>query len=184
MKFIELVSQRQSVRKYSDKPIEKEKIDLMIESARLAPSACNSQPWHLIVVDEPNLKNEVAKATFDGALKFNKFAIEAPVLFVIVMEKPKLVTQIGGRLKDKDYPLYDIGIFAEHICLQAAEFGIGTCMLGWFKEKKIKELLNIPKNKTIGLVITLGYPIEGYRQRQKFRKGTDDIVSYNSYRNY
>lgn len=181
--FIELVRKRQSVRKYSDKPVEKEKIELCIEAARLAPSASNSQPWHFIVVDDPELKDKVAHATYSKTVSFNKFAPQAPVLVVIVIEKPKLITQIAEKLKKREFPLLDIGIAAEHFCIQATEYDLGTCMLGWFNEKKIKELLNIPKSKRIGLAITVGYPIDDYKLRNKVRKDALEMCSYNQYKN-
>jgi len=181
MTFEELLSVRQSVRRYTDKPVERDKLDKIIEAVHLSPSACNSQPWKLIIVDEPELKNEVAKATFSKTIAFNKFAVEAPVLAVLVIEKAKLIAQIGGSLKDQEYPQYDIGIAAAHFCLQAAELGLGTCMLGWFDEKKIQQLLKIPEKRKIGLVITLGYPPDDYKIRQKIRKPVDEIGGYNSY---
>jgi nitroreductase len=181
MSFNKLINQRQSVRKYQNKPVEKEKIRHIIEALRIAPSACNSQPWKLIIVDEPELKDKVARGTFNKAASFNKFALEAPVIAVLVIEKAKLIAQIGGSIKNQEYPEYDIGIAAEHFCLQAAELGLGTCMIGWFNEKKIQKLLNIPKKRKIGLLITLGYPPEDYKQRQKIRKPPDEICRFNSY---
>jgi nitroreductase len=181
MNFTDLALSRQSVRKYSNKPIEKEKIDEIIEACRIAPSASNSQPWKLIIVDQKNLKNEVAKATFNKAVSFNKFAPEAAAIAVLVIEKPRLITQIGGFLKNREFPLIDIGIIAEHFCLKAAELKLGTCMLGWFNEREIKSLLNIPKAKRIGLVITLGYAEENYKLREKIRKTTQEMSSFNSY---
>jgi len=181
MNFRELIKLRQSVRKYSEQPVEKEKIDALIEAVRFAPSASNSQPWKLIIVDEPELKNKVANATFSKVIAFNKFAPQAPVLAILIIEKPKVITQIGGSIKNREFPLIDIGIAAEHFCLQATELGLGTCMLGWFNEKKIKQLLNIPKNKRIGLVITLGYFPDDYKQREKIRKPLSEMSSFNSY---
>ena len=181
MIFRELINKRQSVRKYQDKPVEREKLKKLIEAVRLAPSASNSQPWKLILVDEPEMKDKVANATFSKLVSFNKFAPQAPVMVVLVIEKPKMITQIGGSVKNREFPLIDIGIAAEHFCLQAAEFGLGTCMLGWFNEKKIKQLLNIPKKKRIGLVITLGYEPEEYKQREKIRKPVEEMSSFNSY---
>jgi len=179
--FTTLASHRQSVRKYIDKPIEKEKLEAIIEACRIAPSASNSQPWKLIIVDEPTLKDEVAKATFDKAVSFNKFAPEAAVIAVLVIEKPRLITQVGGFLKNREFPLIDIGIISEHFCLKAAELGLGTCMMGWFNEKRIKNLLNIPRKKRIGLVISLGYAPEDYPLREKIRKSTEEMSSFNSY---
>ncbi len=181
MDFQQLIALRQSVRKYQEKPVEKEKIDLLIQSVHLSPSACNSQPWKLIVVDNPELKDKVARATFNKAIAFNRFAVQAPVMVVFIIEKAKLIAQIGGAVKDMEYPQIDIGIAAAHFCLQAAELGLGTCMIGWFNEKKIKELLNIPDKKRIGLVISLGYPPDDYKLRMKIRKPMVEISSFNSY---
>lgn len=181
MMFQELINQRQSVRKYLATPVEKEKIQKIIEAVHVAPSACNSQPWKLIIVDEPTLKNEVAKATFSPTVSFNKFALEAPVIAVLVIEKAKLIAQIGGNIKNQEYPQYDIGIAAEHFCLQATELGLGTCMIGWFNEKKIQKLLGIPRKRKIGLVITLGYAPKDYKQRKKVRKPLELICKFNSY---
>ncbi|MGD0710670.1 MAG: nitroreductase family protein [Bacteroidales bacterium] len=179
MNFLELIKLRQSVRKYSDKPVEREKIERCIEAARLAPSACNAQPWKYILIDEPELKENVAKETFSTIAPFNKFSLQAPVIIAIVMEKPNMLSQFGGRVKDKDFYLIDIGITAEHFCLQATEEGLGTCMLGWFNERAVLKLLNIPSRKRIGLLITLGYAAD--EQRQKKRKEVKEMCNFNKY---
>lgn len=181
MKFNDLINERQSVRKYDDKIVEREKIEECIKAAGIAPSACNSQPWKYIVVDEPELKNKVAKETFSKILAFNKFAVQAPVIVVVVVEKPNFTAKIGSWIKDKKYYLYDIGISVDHFCLKATEEGLGTCILGWYNEKPIKKLLGIPENKGIGLIITLGYPEKDYKQRIKIRKDLKEILSYNKY---
>jgi len=182
MNFKELTQNRQSVRSYVDRVVEKEKLQQIIESVHMAPSACNSQPWRLIIVDDPDLKNKVAKATrLSNAVSFNKWVVQAPIIVVLVIEKAKLIAQIGGNIKNQEYPEYDIGIAAEHFCLQATELGLGTCMIGWFDEEKIQELLHIPKKKKIGLLITLGYAPEDYKHRKKIRKSVDKIYGFNSY---
>ena len=181
MNFRELIIQRQSVRKYIDKPVEREKIEQLIEAVHLAPSACNSQPWKLVIVDEPELKNKVAKATFSKAISFNKFALEASVIAVLVIEKAKLIAQIGGKVKNQEYVQYDIGIAAAHFCLQAEELGLGTCMIGWFNERKIQKLLHIPKKRKVGIVITLGYVPKDYKLRKKIRKPVEEICGFNTY---
>jgi len=182
MQFIELANARQSVRSYSNKPVEHEKIERCIEAARIAPSACNSQPWYFIVVDEPELKQNVAKETFGKIISFNHFTMQAPVLVVLITEKSKPIARIGGVIKDKTYNLIDIGIAAEHFCLQAVEEGLGTCMLGWFDSKNLFDYLKIPKNKQIDLIISLGYPLKD-ETRSKKRKTLDEIRSYNSFIN-
>jgi len=182
MNFSQLITLRQSIRSYGDQAVEPEKIVRLIEAVRLAPSASNSQPWHLIIVDDRELKDQVAKTCFSTLISFNKFATQAPILAVLVIERPKMITQIGGRLKDREFPLIDIGIAAEHFCLQAAELGLGTCMLGWFDEAAIKGFLQIPEEKRIGLVITLGYAKADAPLRPKKRKSTAEICSFNRYR--
>jgi len=181
MNFTELALQRQSVRKYVPTGVEKEKIDQIIEACRIAPSASNSQPWKIIIVNEPELKNQVAEATYSKAVSFNKFTPDAGAIAVFVIEKPRLITQVGGFLKNREFPLIDIGIVSEHFCLKATELGLGTCMMGWFDEKKIKSLLNIPRKKRIGLVISLGYAPEDYKLREKIRKTTEEMSSFNKY---
>ncbi len=181
MIFLDLVRKRQSVRKYLDKPVEREKIDRCVEAARLAPSASNSQPWKFIVVDGKHLKNKVANATFSKLVSFNAFVPRAPVIVVVTIDKPKLMLQMGNVLKKTNYGLIDIGIATEHFCLQATEEGLGTCILGWFNEKKIKKILDIPKKNKIGLVVSLGY--SGHETiREKKRKSVKEISNYNNYK--
>jgi len=179
--FLSLIEKRQSDRKYIGRQVEKEKIERCLEAARLAPSASNSQPWTFIVVDEPELKAKVAVKCIGPLRSFNNFVPQAPVIVAIVMEKPKLTTELGGRIKQKEYPLIDIGIAAEHLCLQATEEELGSCMLGWFDEKSVKSLLNIPIEKSIPLLITLGYTPDGYKHRKKIRKDWERVVKWNSY---
>lgn len=181
MIFNELILARQSVRKYAETRVEKEKVDQCLEASRLAPSASNSQPWKFIVVDQEPLRSEVSKATFSDIKLINKFSVQAPVIIVIVMEKAKLITRLAMLVKKKEWPLIDIGIAAEHFCLQAAELGLGTCMIGWFEEDKIRKLLQIPSDKSIGLLITLGYAADNYPKRTKIRKSLEEIVRYNKY---
>jgi nitroreductase len=180
MKFTDLVNRRQSVRKYVPRPVEREKIERCLEAARLAPSACNSQPWKFIVVDDPELKEAVAQKTFGKVVSFNHFTLQVPVLVLIVSEKPNITAQFGAIIKDRPLHLIDIGIAAIHFCFQAVEEGLGTCMLGWFNEKAIKRLLHIPPTRRIDLIISLGYP-ESDEIRPKNRKEFDQIVSYNGY---
>lgn len=178
--FLSLVKERQSDRKYSDKPVEKEKLMRCLEAGRLAPSACNAQPWTFIVVDDPELKNKVAKETSGGVLPLNHFTSQAPVLIAIVLEKPNITCRFGEVVKDKKFTIMDLGIAASHICLQAAAEGLGSCMLGWFNEKKVSDLLGIPGNKRPMLIITLGYPAG--KKRKKIRKKPEDVIRFNSYK--
>jgi nitroreductase len=181
MEFSELVKIRQSVRQYQQRPVARALLDKLVEAVRLAPSASNAQPWKLIIVDEPELRTRVAQATFSKTVAFNRFAPEAPVIAVLVTEKSGFITQVGALLKKRQFSLIDIGIAAAHFCLQAAELGLGTCILGWFDEKRIKRLLGIPAGRRIGLLVTLGYAAEGYPLREKSRKSPDLMSRFNSY---
>jgi nitroreductase len=178
--LLDLINKRQSVRGYKNDPVEKEKIDRCIEAARLAPSACNSQPWKFIIVDNPELKDEIADATTTKMLPVNHFTKQAPVHVVVVMEKPNMTSKLGGLIQDKTYTLIDIGIASIQFCLQATVEGLGTCIIGWFNEKKVKKLLKIPKNKRAMLIITLGYPLSE-EIRVKQRKNSEEVHNYNKY---
>lgn len=175
-----LINTRQSVRGYISRPVEKEKLLRCIEAARLAPSACNAQPWKFIVIDEPELKNNIADCTSSKVLGMNHFTKQAPILIAIVREQANFTSTVGQVLKDKEYPLMDIGIAAAQFCLQATAEGLGTCILGWFDEKKAKKLLNIPGNKRLELIITVGYPANN-EIRRKLRKDISEILSFNRY---
>jgi nitroreductase len=177
--MLELISSRQSDRKYSDKPVEKEKLDRIIEAGRIAPSACNAQPWKFIVVTEPQLLLKTAEAASAKLLGMNSFVSQAPVQVIIVREKPNFSSKVGASIKNKDYSLIDIGIAAENICLQAAAEGIGSCIIGWFDEKELQNLLGIPSSKRVELMITLGYSLSD--KRGKKRKPSVETVSYNKY---
>lgn len=182
MDFLEFVSTRQSVRAYdTERPVEKEKIDRIIEAARLAPSACNAQPWHIIVVDDPEIKNRVADATSARALGMNHFTKQAPVHLVLVEEKVNLSSGVGGWVKQKDYAQMDLGVIAAHIILAAHAEGLGSCILGWFNESSIREILSIPDSKRVWLDITIGYSSQPLRVKN--RKKISEVVSHNGYKN-
>jgi nitroreductase len=180
MSFLDLVNKRCSVRNYKTAPVPQEIVVRCIEAARLAPSACNSQPWKFIIVDDPKLVNELAKAAFEGLLDFNNFAFKAPVLVLIVSERGNLSAKFGSIVKKKNFSLMDIGIAAEHFCLQAAEEGLGTCIIGWFNEKKVKKMLSIPRFKRVELVITVGFSADENIPLKK-RKSIAEILSCNKY---
>jgi len=177
MNFYELITKRQSDRQYDPRLVEPEKIMQCIEAARMAPSACNAQPWKFIVVDEPELKKQLAIAT--AGMGMNKFAFDAPAIVAIVLEKPNTMSKIGSVLKGKEYTLMDIGIAATHFCLQATDLGLGTCIIGWFDEKKVRKLLQIPNKKRIPLLITVGY--SNAEPRNKQRKELNVMYSANGY---
>ena len=180
MEIYELIARRQSDRRYDpDRPVEPEKVARIIEAARLAPSACNAQPWHFIVVDQPELRNQVADAVSSRLLGMNHFTKQAPVHILVVEERPNFTAGIGGIIKDKQFPLLDIGIAAAHITLAATAEGLGSCILGWFDEKAVRRLLHVPDKKRIILDIVLGYSTQPLREKK--RKPASEVISYNKY---
>ncbi|MDR1652761.1 MAG: nitroreductase family protein [Prevotellaceae bacterium] len=176
MEFLNLVKLRQSSRAYEEKAVEREKIELVLEAGRLSPSANNAQSWTFVVANDTEIKNRVADAAYKMG---GAFVRQAPVVIALVAEKPLLISRLGAALKKIDFTSLDMGIAAAHICLQAAETGLGTCMLESFDEKKVKTALNIPDNRRIALLITLGYPAD--KQREKKRKAFDELVRWNRY---
>jgi len=177
--FLELVQHRQSDRAYLDKPVETEKIDRILEAARLAPSACNSQPWKFIVVTEPEKRNLVADATASKLLSMNHFTKQAPVQLIVLEDSANFTSSVGGWATNKHYPHIDLGIVAAHISLAATDEGLGSCIIGWCDEKKIRKALDIPRNKRVMLVILIGYSAQSLREKK--RKTKEEIISYNKY---
>ncbi len=178
MTFSELVNKRESTRKYASKIVPRQLIDQCLESARLAPSACNSQPWSFIVVDDEKTKNEIVDKAMSGIYKSNAFVKTAPVIIIAITERSTYIARLGGMIRDVKYNLIDMGIACEHIALHAAELGLGTCWLGWFNEKELKKILGLPKSTNIDVLLSLGYPDESVKPRQKARKSLDDIRRY------
>lgn len=173
--FFDLISKRQSCRNYLDKPVEKDKLVKCIQAARLAPSACNSQPWHFIVINNKELAAKIAMCTQDTIM--NKFTSQCQSFIVVVEESGNLTSRAGALIKHQDYRAIDLGIATEHLCLAATEQDLGTCILGWFDEKELKKLLNISLLKRIRLVIAIGYP-ETNDIRKKVRKNIEEISTF------
>ncbi len=179
MTFLELVNKRSSIREYAARPVPREVINRCLEAARLAPSACNEQPWHFIIVDDPALKDRVSSAAFSGIYSMSSFAKNAPALVVVVREKSAGFAAAGGFFRTVQYNLIDIGIACEHFILEAAEDGVGTCWVGWFNERAVKKVLGIPKAKKADIIISMGYPREG-PVRPRIRKSLNEISAFNN----
>ena len=174
--FAELAKKRQSDRKYKDQAVEREKLIQCLETARISPSANNSQPWKFIVVDDFEKKEQIAECSI--GLGMNKFTHQCPVIVAVVLEKQNFMSTIGSMIINKDYSLFDIGIAVNQFCLQAADLGLGTCIIGWFDEKKIKQILGV-RNRRIPLLISVGYP--DAPTRDKVRKPLEMMSSWNEY---
>ncbi len=181
MVLLDIIRHRRSIRRYLDKPVERDKIMLCLEAARLAPSTCNSQPWKFIVVDDRELKDRLCRAAFSGIYSVMSFAGKAPVIVAVVSEKARFLARIGSLFRGTNFYLIDIGIATEHFVLQAEELGLGTCWLGWFNEGAVKSILNVPKDRRIDILIALGYYDREKIGRPHKREPMSQIASFNSY---
>lgn len=179
MSFMELVQRRQSARRYEPgRQIPRDVLERCLEAARLAPSACNSQPWSFVVADGPEHVRALAEAACGHPpYGMNQFAREASALIAVATEKMKLAARIGAQFRGVQYSLVDIGIACEHLVLQAAEEGVASCWLGWFDEGAVKRHLGIPRGKKVDLLICLGYAADE-SVRPKNRKSLDDVRRY------
>ena len=173
MNFSEIAENRQSCRAYcSDRMVEQEKLDRILETARLAPSACNGQPYR-VTVCRGDAAKKVALAT--QGMGLNKFAQDAPILLVI-SEQPYVATAaLGAKLKGNDYRSIDIGILAAYITAEATAHGIASCILGWLDDARIREICGL--DNAVRLVITLGYAKDDDPLRTKKRKALDVLVN-------
>ena len=173
MDFLEIAYHRQSCRGYDpDRPVEREKLEAILEAVRLAPSACNAQPYHLTVCRGETAK-AVAKAT--QGMGMNKFADQAPVLIVISEAPYTKAAALGAKVKGNDYRSIDIGIATAYLTAEADTQGLSTCILGWLDDEKIRGICGL--QSPVRLVITLGYATEGDALRAKKRKDIAELVT-------
>jgi len=173
MNFSEIAKTRQSCRIYDNtKNVEDEKIQAILESAILSPSACNAQPYHFTVCKGEKAK-EVAEAT--RGMGMNKFTADVPVMIVISEEAYNKTAGVGAILKDNDYRSIDIGIACAYLTAEACAQGLETCILGWLDDKKIRKICDL--KHPVRLVVALGYPKENYELREKKRKSFEELVS-------
>ncbi|MFH1422666.1 MAG: nitroreductase family protein [Planctomycetota bacterium] len=171
-----LILTRRSIRKYLDKRVEPEKMRCLLEALRMAPSACNAQPWRLVVVTQKELLNKISDEGLGGIVS-NKWAKTAPAIIVACSDLSLHTHRLGEMVQGVKYHLIDMGIALEHLALKAVELGLGTCYIGWFNEKPIKQILNIPSSWKVECLLTLGYSAE--TPGASPRKALEEIVFYN-----
>jgi len=180
--LIDLVKKRRSIRKFKEKPIERNKILTCIEAARFAPSADNKQPWRFLILDDTDIKKKFCNAVFSGIYAATSWAKRAPVIIVIIADIDFLAHRIGGNVQKVPFYFIDIGIAGEHFVLQAQELGLGTCWIGWFNFNKAQKILNIPKGKKVCQLLALGYPDKKKGIKKKVKK-TKEIAFFNNWGN-
>lgn len=177
------VETRHSVRKFAEKPVEREKLNACLDAARLAPSACNSQPWHYIVLDDPQVKANFCKEAFSGIYALSAWAEKAPALVAVVSDRGNFTSKLGNFFRSTEFFLVDQGISGEHFVLRAWELGLGTCWIGWLDSAKAAKFFKLPAGKKIEHLLAVGYPA-GNDQPSLLhgRKKLEEMSSYNTYK--
>ncbi len=155
--LLKLINARTSCRDYEEREVGNDLIDKCLDAARLAPSACNKQPWRFIVVKDAKRRQQICQYGLLPGLPM-PWTEQAPVIIVLCTVKSLLTHTIAPLLSGVNYPLVDAGIAGEHLVLAAESLGLGSCWIGWFREKQVKKILNIPRSVKIVSLFTLGYP--------------------------
>ena len=172
MNFSELAKNRQSCRRYDPcRTVEEEKLQRIIDSAILAPSACNGQPYRITVCTGESAKTVRKCVTGMG---MNSFVKDVSVFFVISEEPYVASAALGAKVKKNDYRSIDIGILASYVTLEATAQGLGTCIIGWLDDAALRSLCG--DCGTVRLVIALGYAKEDDPIREKKRKSQKELV--------
>lgn len=176
MDVYQAIRQRESCRAYdSARPVEDEKLQRLMEAARLAPSASNGQPWRFVAVRNQALLSQLAPLAKGPG--FNNFVKEAPCLIAVWEAPSNLSARFGARQKQQDYSSVDIGLAVGQLCLAATAEGLSTCIIGWFDEPGVKALLDIPEAQRLRLIVAVGYA-KDQPLRPKVRKPMAEIVRY------
>lgn len=183
MELDKVIKLRRSVRQFADKEVKMKDILACIEAARLAPSACNSQPTHFVILNDKKIKEDFANTVFAGRFLPCKFFKNAPVLVVVCVEQnANLTVKTGQKIVGRPFYITDQAIATEHFVLKATDLGLGTCWVGWFSSQKAQEFLKTPKGVEIHNLIALGYPKNTPKQIKHTRKKIEEIYSLNTYK--
>ena len=173
--FLELAAHGQSCRSFSGARVERDKLTKCVEAGRLAPSGCNGQPWSFVVVDDPVKVAEVAKC--GQVFGNNGFTDKAGAFIVVLEEHAELMPALREMLDSQFFAKGDIGGAVVSICLEAADLGLGTCIIGLYSREKIAKLLGLPHEQRFGALIAVGCPSDS-TIRPKVRKPLEEIVRY------
>lgn len=176
MNVSDAIAQRYSCRAYRADPVSDEMIATILEAGRLAPSACNKQPWRFAVVTDDEARSKIVDTAFLKGIPM-RWALDAPVFFVLGMVRSTITHKIAPQISGVDYPWVDIGITGEHMALQATELGLGTCWIGWIRPKKVARIVGWPRTVQPVAIITCGYPAEDTDHPRRSRLDLDEITT-------
>ena len=174
--FDQIVAKRTSVRDYDTRAVRQEDIVSICEAARLAPSACNSQTWRFVCVTDTEMIGRISREAMRPIIP-NKWLAQAPLVIVGCSQLDIIANRLGSGITGIEYYQIDLGIAMEHMVLKATELGLGTCLIGWFNEKKLKSLLQIPKRVKVSILLAAGYAKNSSTGRRT-RKPLDQILFF------
>jgi nitroreductase len=178
--FDAILKRRISCRAYRDQPVDRMTIATIIEAARWAPSACNSQTWRFVAVTDPATITRIAAEAMRPVIP-NRWLAQAPLIIVGCSRLDIVANRLGSRVTGVDYYQIDLGIAMEHVVLKATELGLGTCWIGWFKEAVVKQLLGIPRAIKVSALLAVGHPVPAAVPNRR-RKALSEILFYNRWK--
>jgi nitroreductase len=176
--FLAIAQARYSLRRYDPRPVPREVLERCLEAARLAPSACNGQPWRFFVADREPMRGRLAEAAFGGPYRMNSFAAKAPVLVVVVSTPLPWTARIGQFIGGVPFAPCDAAVATEHLILQGASEGVGSCWLGFFNFKAVGSLLNLPGDLRPLFMVAMGYPPEGLGVPERVRRPAEEVWTF------
>lgn len=174
MKLDEIFESRRSIRSFSRKPIARQDVFSLIHAARIAPSACNSQTWRFVVVSRLETIRHIAQTAMRPIIP-NRWLADVPLLIVGCSQLDIIANRVGRKFTGTDYYQIDLGIAMEHMVLKATELGLGTCWIGWFREDRIKQILDIPSRIKVSAMLAVGYP-KAPLSKARGRKSIQEIA--------
>jgi nitroreductase len=179
--FDEILDKRRSVRAFDPTPVPPRLIEAIGEAARMAPSACNSQTWRFIAVTDPRTIRRICLEAMRPVIQ-NRWLSQAPLVMVGCSRLDVIANRIGKGVTGIEYYQIDLGIAMEHMVLKATELGLGTCWIGWFKEDRIRKILEIPERIKVSALLAVGYGSEA-RSPRRLRKPLRKILFSESWGN-
>jgi nitroreductase len=174
MKFDQILRRRRSIRSFDSRPVTEKDVISMVEAARLAPSACNSQTWRFVTVTRREIIRKICHEAMRPVIP-NRWLEQAPLVFVGCSQLDVIANRIGSGVTGIEYYQIDLGIAMEHMVLKATELGLGTCWIGWFDESTLKKILEIPNKIKVSALLAVGYPKDESPKKRK-RKPLEKIV--------
>jgi nitroreductase len=179
IEILQVIRERRSVRRFDPRSVEHEKLLACVQAAQLAPSAENAQPCRFVILDDREIKNAFGEKAFSGLYRTTRWALNAPVILAIVVERTFTAGLLGPLIQGTPYYFIDVGIAGEHFVLQAQALGLGTCWIGWFDARRAGKFLHLPQSMRVAQLIALGYPAAGLKVRPLKRKSLEEIIAWN-----